>query len=84
MDTTHGEPDWVNWSQQTWAIEELKQDAITVGEMISHSFSKAAEDVSLHEETWATFYDQVEELEQFHHDFLSLLERGRRIGIMKG
>ena len=26
MDTTHGEPGWVNWSQKQWAIEEMMQE----------------------------------------------------------
>ncbi len=83
MDTTHGEPDWVNWSQQTWAIEELKQDAIAVGDMISADLNLLAEDLDLSSETWSTHYDKLAALEAFHHEILSMVERARHLGILK-
>lgn len=83
MDTTHGEPDWVNWSAKTWAIEELKDDAVTVGGMISADLNRLAEDLDLSIETWSTHYDKLSELEAFHHEILSMIERARHIGILK-
>jgi hypothetical protein len=53
MDTTHGEPGWVNWSQKQWAIEEMMQDISQVGEMINVSVDKIQEMLPSHEEAWA-------------------------------
>jgi hypothetical protein len=84
MDTTHGEPDWVNWSKETWVIEELMQDVASVGESINSDLGALYDDLPGTPESWAKFYGQLEEVEQFHHDLLVLIQRARFLGLTKG
>ena len=84
MDTIRGEPDWVNWSQETWAIEELMQDAATVGESVNAELNRLTENLPGTVETWSKHYDRLELIEQFHHDVLVLVERARFLGLTKG
>lgn len=83
MDTTHGEPDWVNWSKETWAIEELMQDAIALGDSISATANWLSENLDLREETWAKLYGILEQLEKLDHELLAVKSHVRHIGIVK-
>lgn len=83
MDTIRGEPDWVNWSQKTWAREELMQDAATVGASINDELNSLIDWLPGTVETWSMFYDQLEPLEQFHQDVLVLVERARSLGLTR-
>lgn len=83
MDTTHGEPDWVNWSQKRWAIEEMIQDIIQVGEMIGTHVDKIQELLPSHEDDWAKHYDKLNEAEMLSHELLQVIERIRYLGLTK-
>ena len=81
MDTTHGEPGWVNWSQKQWAIEEMMQDVSQVGEMINAHVDKIQEMLPSHEEAWAKHYDKLNEAEMLSHELLQFIERIKYLGL---
>ncbi len=83
MDTTHGEPGWVNWSQKRWAIEEMMQDIIQVGEMIGAHVDKIQELLPSHEDDWAKHYAKLNEAEMLAHELLQVIERIRYLGLTK-
>jgi len=83
MDTIRGEPAWVNRSQKEWAIEEMKQDIIQVGEMINANVDKIQELLPSHEDDWAKHYDKLNEAEMLAHELLQFIERIRYLGLTK-
>lgn len=83
MDTIRGEPEWVNWSQREWEIEEAMQDAATVGAMINDDLERLQEMLPSCTDQWAKHYDLNGKLELFHHDLLKLYEQAKFLGINK-
>ena len=83
MDTTRGEPGWVNWSQKQWAIEEMMQNISQVGGMINANVEKIQEMLPSHEEDWAKHYDKLNEAEILSHELLQVIERIRYLGLTK-
>lgn len=83
MDTTHGEPAWVNMSEEEWEIEEAMQDAATVGAMIDHDLYRLSEALPSSSEEWAKHHDLNDKLELAHHEILKLYEHFRFLGVVK-
>ena len=83
MDTTHGEPEWVNWSEKKWEIEEAMQDAATVGAMINDDLYRLSEALPQSSEEWAKHHDLNGKLELAHHELLKLYEHFRFLGVIK-
>jgi len=83
MDTTHGEPEWVNWSEKQWEIEEAMQDAATVGAMINDELYRLSEALPQSSEEWAKHHDLNGKLELAHHELLKLYEHFRFLGVIK-
>jgi len=83
MDTTHGEPEWVNWSEKKWEIEEAMQDAATVGAMINDELYRLSEALPQSSEEWAKHHDLNGKLELAHHELLKLYEHFRFLGVIK-
>lgn len=83
MDTTHGEPEWVNWSKERHDLEEARDAAAEVGACINADLERLSESLPHHEEDWHRHHDVLTELETFHHDVLGMIERARYIGILR-
>ena len=83
MDTTHGEPEWVNWSKERHDLEEAQAAAAEVGACINADLGRLDENLPVHEEDWHKHYDLLTELETFHHDVLALITQAQFLGLIK-
>jgi hypothetical protein len=82
MDTTHGEPEWVNWSKERHDMEEARDGAYNVGACINFDLCRLYESLPS-EEGWHKHYDLLTELETFHHDVLALITQAQFLGLIK-
>lgn len=82
MDTTHGEPEWVNWSKERHDLEESRDAAAQVGDCIIYDLCRLYESLPV-DEGWHKHYDLLTELETYHHDVLGMIERAKFLGLIK-